>query len=177
VNPAWLLQNVLQKAITLVHYFDHIATFIAYFQVVPSVVHHKRCVSIQGLPSPIPISVPPPYHPTFIAHTDSFLQFSLTLAFSSHILIFLLTTNFYVLLTYSSLLSLLEGLLHKLTQRSFFKCLTSFYLDIYAQTVCEETSGFLALSSLLTPTSYFVLYWDNRFPGGWSGFISPLKHS
>lgn len=150
MNPTWILKNVLQKVISLVHYLDHIAIFIASFQVVPSVIYHKQLLfkAFPGLSQS-------PYHLTSTVDTDSFLQFSLTLAFSNQLLILLLTTIFCLLLTYTSLL---EGPLHKLTQRSFFKGLTSFYLDTYAQTVDEETSGFFALSSLLMSTYYFLLY-------------------
>lgn len=125
VNPTWLLQNVLQKALLLVHHFDHIAIFIASFKVLPLVIYHKQRVSIRGLPWPVPISVLPLYHLMFTVHTESFLQFSLTLAFSNQLLISILMSIVCILLTYSLLL---EGLLHKRPQRSFFKCLFNIFL-------------------------------------------------
>ena len=80
MNPIQLLQNVLQKAIFLDGCFDHIAIFIASFQVVPLVIHHRQCISIQGPPWPTPVSVPPPPH----IHSPHWLPPSvlITLAFS-----------------------------------------------------------------------------------------------
>lgn len=59
MNPTWLLLNSLQETVFSIHFFGCTTIFVAFFKIVPLFIYHRWCVSIQGLPCPVSISIPP----------------------------------------------------------------------------------------------------------------------